>query len=266
MKLLLALLVLALQTTQTNGMGTKKNTGVFGKVKSKFKDKGGGMQIYIKPKLGRRVRLDVEASDMIADIKVQIEDSPFLPPLHPNLQRLRFAGEQLQDGDTVSDYKIEHGSVLYLGGSICSSSCACAATPPAKRSRNANAAAAASSSAAATSSSAAEARHLFSRLYVQPLSHHIAASKAAAAASGNAAASGSSNAVASDEGSTDLAKAKREMAKAKRLAKAQARWVLESTGTAAIVEHTTEHTYIVAPAEHAESVEPQDSFFILFCN
>ena len=80
MKLLLALLLLALQTTETNGMGTKKITGVFGKVKGKFKDKGGGMQIYVKPKLGRRVRLDVEASDMIADIKVQIEDSPSLPP------------------------------------------------------------------------------------------------------------------------------------------------------------------------------------------
>ena len=62
------------------------------------------MQIFVKSLSGRTYPLDVDGNNTIISIKKKIQD---VEGIHIECQRLIFAGKQLQDQNTLNDYRIQ---------------------------------------------------------------------------------------------------------------------------------------------------------------
>ena len=69
------------------------------------------IKIFVNVPTGKEVTLEVDPNDFIDDVKMKIQDEVGIPP---QSQNLTLNGKNLEDGHSVSYYKIQGKSILHL--------------------------------------------------------------------------------------------------------------------------------------------------------
>jgi len=81
-------------------------------VKAKIQDMRPTQQKLTLERLGK-ISLNVKPTDTIANVKTKISEKISEKGISPDLQRLIFAGKQLEDARTLLDYNIKDGDLLH---------------------------------------------------------------------------------------------------------------------------------------------------------
>ena len=67
--------------------------------------------IYVRTLTGNTITIDIALDQTIAEFKLAIQEEDGVPP---EMQRLVFVGNQLEDEPTLSDYNMQDESTVYL--------------------------------------------------------------------------------------------------------------------------------------------------------